>query len=60
MMFNTNCDECMNYDYDEEYEEYVCLADMDEDDMARLMSGRYKECPFYRPGDEYTIVRKQN
>lgn len=59
-MFNTNCDECMNYDYDEEYEEYVCLADMDEDDMARLMSGRYKECPFYRPGDEYTIVRKQN
>lgn len=59
-MFNTNCDECMNYDYDEEYEEYVCLANMDEDDMARLMSGHYKECPFYRPGDEYTIVRKQN
>lgn len=59
-MANSNCEECVNYDYDEEYEEYVCLANLDEDDMARLLQGHYKECPFYRPGDEYSIVRKQN
>ncbi len=56
----SKCDECIYYDYDEDFEEYVCLADLDEDDMAKIMSGRYKDCPFYRPGDDYTIVRKQN
>ena len=56
---NTKCDECMYYDYDEDYEEYVCLANMDEDDMAKILTGRHKECTFYRPGDDYTIVRKQ-
>ena len=57
---NSKCEECIYYDYDEDYEEYVCLANMDEDDMARIMLGRHKECPFYRPEDDYTIVRKQN
>lgn len=48
------------YEYDEDYESYVCLANLDEDDMAKFISRNYNECPFYRPGDEYTIVRKQN
>ena len=26
------CDTCANYTYDEEYEEYVCDVNMDEDD----------------------------
>lgn len=56
----TKCNDCLYYEYDEDFDEYVCLANLDEDDMARLISGNYKECPFYRPGDEYTIVRKQN
>lgn len=56
----SKCEECINYEYDEEYECYVCLANLDEDDMFRLMNGNFKECPFYRPGDEYTIVKKQN
>jgi len=55
----SKCDECVNYEYDEDYESY-CLANLDEDDMAKFISGNYNECPFYRPGDEYTIVRKQN
>lgn len=54
------CEECMNYDYDEDYESYVCLANLDEDDMAKFIRGNNKDCPFYRPGDEYIIVRKQN
>ena len=56
----SKCDECVNYEYDEDYESYVCLANLDEDDMAKFISGNYNECPFYRPSDEYTIVRKQN
>ncbi len=53
-----NCEDCAYYYYDDEYEEYYCTADMDEDDYNRLMSG-YKTCPFYRNGDEYSVVKHQ-
>lgn len=53
------CDTCYNFVYDDEMECYICEADLDEDDMARFMSHTYKDCPFYRNGDEYKIVRKQ-
>jgi hypothetical protein len=32
---------------------------MDEDDMARMMQSAVKECPYYRSGDEYKVVRHQ-
>lgn len=50
----------MNYEYDEEYDCYDCSADMDEDDLYRFTQDSSHQCPYYRPGDEYTIVRKQN
>ena len=53
------CQECAYYTYDEDYEEYVCDVNMDEDDYCRLMQGKYKSCPYYRNGDEYSVVRKQ-
>jgi len=58
-MMKTNCDSCMYYEYDEEYDCCVCNMDLDEDEMARFMQDRFYECPYYRFGDEYTIVRKQ-
>ena len=30
----------MNYTYDEEYDEYVCIANIDEDEYYRVMSNR--------------------
>lgn len=54
-----NCDECMNYSYDEDYECYTCMMNLDEDELYRFISGKFSDCPYYRPGDEYTIVRKQ-
>lgn len=53
------CDTCNNLVYDEEMEEYVCDVDMDEDDYGRLISGHYRECPYYTDGDEYKVVRHQ-
>lgn len=53
------CDSCMNYEYDEDYECYTCIMELDEDEMSRFLSGNYRECPYYRNGDEYTIVRHQ-
>ncbi len=53
------CESCAYFYYDAEYEEYVCDMDMDEDDYSRLMEQDFKECPYYREGDEYKVVRHQ-
>ena len=55
----SECEQCMNYGYDEELDEYECQVYLDEDDLARYMSREHKACPFFQAGDEYKIVRKQ-
>ncbi|MBR5410333.1 MAG: hypothetical protein IK104_06925 [Clostridia bacterium] len=57
-MGTTQCEECLYGEYDDEYGELVCAVSLDMDELARVSSG--EGCPFFRPGDEYTIVRKQN
>ena len=55
----TSCETCAFYVYDEEYGAYLCDMNMDEDDYVRIMSERYFQCPYYRNGDDYAVVRKQ-
>ncbi|MBE7051550.1 MAG: hypothetical protein E7395_03125 [Ruminococcaceae bacterium] len=55
----SQCDMCAYYDYDEDWEEYVCGMNMDEDDMIKFYQSR-TSCPYFRFYDEYKIVRKQN
>ena len=55
----TNCDDCVNYVYDESCECWVCLVNLDEDEMYRFMSGTNDNCPYYSSDDEYAIARKQ-
>ena len=47
-------------EYDEEYDCYRCSVDLDMDEAEQFMTYSVRSCPYYRPGDEYTIVRKQN
>lgn len=54
-----NCDECSNYEYDEQTDMYYCIVDMDEDDYARVMQGGRTQCPYYRTDTEYDVVRHQ-
>lgn len=54
-----SCETCTYFSYDEEYEEYLCDIDMDEDDYYRLISDSSFHCPYYRNGDEYAVVRHQ-
>lgn len=54
-----SCDYCNNNVYDEEDQCYYCEMDVDEDDMVRLMTNNYKDCPYFVPGDEYLVVRHQ-
>ena len=51
------CENCAYLTYDEEYEQYVCDCRMDEDDLYHVSQGG--DCPYYRNGDEYSVVRKQ-
>ena len=53
------CETCENYVYDDEYEYYVCEVNLDEDEMQKFLSGSLDSCPYYRPDDEYRIVRHQ-
>ena len=46
-------------DYDEEYDEYYCMMDLDEDEVYRILTSRSQQCPYYRQGDDYTLSRRQ-
>lgn len=54
-----SCESCAFYTYDEEYEYYVCEANLDEDEMSAFLRGTEFSCPYYRLDDEYAVVRKQ-
>lgn len=53
------CENCANYAYEEEYEEYICMVSIDEDDYVRMSGDSHFQCPYFQNGDEYKIVRKQ-
>ncbi|HEY9060585.1 MAG TPA: DUF6472 family protein [Pseudobacteroides sp.] len=59
MKGKTNCDCCMNYIYDDEYNYYVCQVNLDEDEMGKFISNTFNNCPYFQFNDEYKIVRKQ-
>ena len=42
----SSCEYCMNYEYDEDYEYYVCTQDLDQDEMYRFITGQFRECPY--------------
>ena len=58
-MAGTNCESCAYYTWDEEEEYYICEVNLDEDEMVRFLQDACYQCPYYRNGDEYAIVRKQ-
>ena len=57
----TNCEACayFTYDEDDEVDAWFCTMDLDEDEMVRFLSSSFDACPYYQPGDEYRIVRRQ-
>lgn len=58
-MEGSNCDTCAYNVYDEEDACYCCEVNMDEDDLVRVMEAHYRNCPYYRNGDEYAVVKRQ-
>ncbi len=58
-MVSGTCDTCVFYDYDEDYDAYVCCMNLDEDEMVAFLAGHTRACPYYRFYDEYKSVQKQ-
>ena len=58
-MEGKECENCWYYDYDEEFDEYFCMMDLDEDEVYRFFPSGRNACPFFRQGDDYTLARKQ-
>lgn len=55
----SQCDTCSNYVYDEEYDDYMCMVDIDEDEMSRMFSDSHFECSYYSYDNEYAVVKHQ-
>ncbi|MCT4598840.1 MAG: DUF6472 family protein [Vallitalea sp.] len=58
-MKKNQCDYCLYLAYDEETDEHYCQLNLDQDEVAKLTFSTYNSCPYFRMGDDYTIVRKQ-
>lgn len=58
-MGGCECETCWHYDYDEEFDEYYCMMDLDEDEYYRIVATNQIHCPYYRQGDDYTLARRQ-
>ena len=54
------CEDCLNYEYNEDTGENECIVDMDMDDTERYIGGGMRSCPYFMINDEYARVRKQN
>ena len=48
----SSCDSCLYYEYDEEYECYVCQMDLDEDEMKVLIKSLYNLNAFFTDENE--------
>lgn len=56
----SSCDTCEFYDWDDDMDDNVCIANLDEDEYVRMMESPNGRCPFYKYYDEYKSVQKQN
>ncbi|MGN0594424.1 MAG: DUF6472 family protein [Hominimerdicola sp.] len=57
---SVRCESCINYQFDEDLDSYVCLVNLDEDELYHFFTESNYSCPYYRINDDYAIVRKQN
>ncbi|MFI3325686.1 MAG: DUF6472 family protein [Clostridia bacterium] len=54
-----DCDICLNFEYNNEIEDYECIINMDEDEYSQFLNNSYYKCPYFRMGNDYTILKKQ-
>lgn len=60
MSNQSSCEFCAYYIYNEAYDCYECMVNLDEDDLERFMRSTNYNCSYFKFSDDYKIVRKQN
>ena len=58
-MSQKNCENCLNFIFDENFNTYYCDINLDEDEMYRFMSNSFSNCPYFQFNNEYKTVNKQ-
>lgn len=58
-MKETQCDYCLFLDSDQETGEVYCTINMDQDELEKVRMNQRMSCPYFRKGDDYSIVKKQ-
>ena len=56
----SKCEDCLYYDYDEDYGDNICTVQLDQDEVYELSYDKKSSCPYFRFYDEYKSVQKQN
>ncbi len=56
----SQCENCANYYFDDESEEYCCDINLNQHEIMRFLTNKNYHCPYFRLDDEYGLVRKQN
>ncbi len=59
MAGKNSCEDCIYYNYNEEYEYYECEINLDEDELMGFLGNSHYICPHFRFGNEYSVVKKQ-
>ena len=54
------CEDCIYFDFDEDYDDYICTQSLDEDELVLRRRDGARSCPNFRFYDEYKSVQKQN
>ena len=49
----SNCEQCVNYVYNDEDDFYECLVNLDEDEFYKFITSKADACPYFRLDDEY-------
>ena len=60
MKNKTSCDNCVYYDFDDELDYYICMMNLDQDEMEQFVNYSFDNCPYFKLYDEYKTVKKQN
>ncbi len=45
-----NCEYCVNYSYDDDYECYTCEINLDEDEMVKFITGQLQSVSILQDG----------
>ena len=53
------CEDCIYFDFDEDYDDYICTQSLDEDELVLRRRDGARSCPYFRLYDEYKSVQKQ-